>query len=130
MSNAPSLEPSSATSPVESADAQDSKVRGLERARQLSNRQAWITDLSTSALIVICFSVVSFFKGIASEALPWLDYPSIDHIGAEYNCIAEAIVNGRGFSDPFYVESGPTAWMPPALPYIQAGLYQLHGNDR
>ena len=30
--------------------------------------------------------------------------------GAEIASIAQRIVEGRGFSSPFYVETGPTAW--------------------
>lgn len=47
------------------------------------------------------------------------------HLGAEYNEIAKAIFAGRGFSDPFRTESGPTAWMPPVLPYFLAALYWI-----
>lgn len=52
------------------------------------------------------------------------------HLGAEYYNIAAAINDGRGFSDPFVVESGPTAWMPPLLVWIQAGLIWLFDGDR
>ncbi len=52
------------------------------------------------------------------------------HLGAEYYNIAAAIVDSRGFSDPFVVESGPTAWMPPLLVWIQAGLIWMFDSDR
>lgn len=52
------------------------------------------------------------------------------HLGAEYYNIAAAIHAGRGFADPFVVESGPTAWMPPLLVWIQAGLIWLFDGDR
>jgi hypothetical protein len=52
------------------------------------------------------------------------------HLGAEYYNIAAAINDGRGFSDPFVIESGPTAWMPPLLVWIQAGLIWLFNGDR
>lgn len=52
------------------------------------------------------------------------------HLGAEYYNIAAAINDGRGFSDPFVIESGPTAWMPPLLVWIQAGLIALFNGDR
>ncbi|MFK8113040.1 MAG: hypothetical protein AB8B91_12610 [Rubripirellula sp.] len=52
------------------------------------------------------------------------------HLGAEYYNIASALVKGRGFADPFVVESGPTAWMPPLLVWLQAGLIWLFGGDR
>ncbi len=52
------------------------------------------------------------------------------HLGAEYYNIGSAIADGRGFSDPFVVQSGPTAWMPPLLVWIQAGLIRLFDGDR
>jgi hypothetical protein len=52
------------------------------------------------------------------------------HLGAEYYNIASALVRGRGFADPFVVESGPSSWMPPLLVWIQAGFIWLFGGDR
>jgi hypothetical protein len=52
------------------------------------------------------------------------------HLGAEYYNIASALVRGRGFSDPFVVESGPTAWMPPLLVWIQAFFIWCFSGDR
>jgi hypothetical protein len=50
------------------------------------------------------------------------------HLGAEYLNIARALVSGRGFADPFFVESGPTAWMPPFYPLLLAGLLYTTGS--
>ena len=47
------------------------------------------------------------------------------HLGGEYLFIARALVDGKGFSNPFEVETGPTAWMPPLYPYILAGIIAL-----
>lgn len=47
------------------------------------------------------------------------------HLGGEYLFIARAIVDGKGFSNPFEVETGPTAWMPPLYPFILAGIMAL-----
>ena len=52
------------------------------------------------------------------------------HLGAEYYNIGAAVVDGRGFSDPFVIPSGPTAWMPPLLVWLQAGLIALFDGDR
>jgi hypothetical protein len=52
------------------------------------------------------------------------------HLGAEYFNIAESLTRGRGFADPFREPTGPTAWMPPALPFIQAGLLWACDGDR
>jgi hypothetical protein len=47
------------------------------------------------------------------------------HLGAEYYFIAQALAAGKGFSNPFQVETGPTAWMPPLYPFFLALLIKL-----
>jgi len=51
-----------------------------------------------------------------------------NHLGGEYRCIAEALAAGRGFSDPFGVPTGPTAWMPPVFPVLMAVLLKILGE--
>jgi len=51
------------------------------------------------------------------------------HLGAEYMNIARALAAGRGFADPFFVESGPTAWMPPLYPALLTGLLIATGSE-
>jgi len=38
--------------------------------------------------------------------------------GAEICSIADHIVRGQGFSSPFHQDTGPTAWIAPAYPYL------------
>ncbi len=52
------------------------------------------------------------------------------HLGAEYFNIARALVDGRGFSDPFAAGTGPTAWMPPVYPVLIAALLWSLGKVR
>jgi hypothetical protein len=52
------------------------------------------------------------------------------HLGAEYFNIAKALAAGRGFADPFRERTGPTAWMPPLLPLIEAGLLLAAEGDK
>ena len=54
---------------------------------------------------------------------------SIDGLGLGYEAgrIAQSIVSGRGYSSPFEAESGPTAWVPPALPFLLAADFKLFG---
>ena len=48
------------------------------------------------------------------------------HLGAEYYFIAQSVVSGKGFSNPFQdVNTGSTAWMPPFYVYILALLIKL-----
>ena len=41
--------------------------------------------------------------------------------------IAASVAAGRGFSSPFRVETGPTAWLTPVYPAILAGIFRLFG---
>jgi hypothetical protein len=50
------------------------------------------------------------------------------YLGGEYYNIGRAIADGRGFSDPFAERTGPTAWMPPLLPTLIAGLLLVTGT--
>jgi hypothetical protein len=52
------------------------------------------------------------------------------HLGAEYFNIAKAMVGGQGFANPFGAPTGPTAWMPPLLPTLLAGLLWICDGDR
>jgi hypothetical protein len=52
------------------------------------------------------------------------------HLGAEYFSIASSLVEGEGFAHPFRTLTGPTAWMPPLLPAIQAGMLQVCDGRR
>jgi 4-amino-4-deoxy-L-arabinose transferase-like glycosyltransferase len=41
--------------------------------------------------------------------------------------IAHSLATGHGFSSPFRVDTGPTAWMTPAYPLFLAGIFRLFG---
>ena len=45
----------------------------------------------------------------------------------EYGNIATAVVEGRGYSDPFGGDSGPTSWMPPFYVFILVLLFKVGG---
>ena len=47
--------------------------------------------------------------------------------GYEMGRIAAAIASGHGFSNPFQIPTGPTAWEPPLYPYLTAGIFRLFG---
>src|SRR5205814_376345 len=52
------------------------------------------------------------------------------HLGGESFNMARSLAAGRGFASPFAYPSGPTAWHPPVLPLILAGLLQVCGGSR
>jgi hypothetical protein len=51
------------------------------------------------------------------------------HLGWEYFFIAKSMVRGQGFANPFNAPTGPTAWMPPLLPTLLAGLLWVCDGD-
>jgi len=53
-----------------------------------------------------------------------------NHMGAEYWHVAQSICRGDGYSSPFGVPSGPTAWMPPALSTVMAEIHLSVGENK
>ncbi len=49
------------------------------------------------------------------------------HWGHEAAAVAEAINLGRGFSDPYWIPSGPTAIVPPVYTYLLALIFKVFG---
>jgi hypothetical protein len=45
--------------------------------------------------------------------------------GWEMGRIGAAIASGKGFSNPFGAQTGPTAWEPPLYPYLTAIVFHL-----
>ncbi|HYL46063.1 MAG TPA: glycosyltransferase family 39 protein, partial [Candidatus Limnocylindrales bacterium] len=41
--------------------------------------------------------------------------------------IAASLATGHGFSSPFRIDTGPTAWMTPIYPALLAGIFRLFG---
>ncbi len=41
--------------------------------------------------------------------------------------VAHSLSTGHGFSSPFRVDTGPTAWMTPLFPLLLAGIFRLFG---
>ena len=97
-----------------------------------------LRDFAFSVCAIILLTLYGnwmFFTGDPSLA-QWIPpfEPSYNrmgqtHLGGEYLNIANAIVQGRGFSDPFGDLTGPTAWTAPLLPFLMsAGLTVFDGS--
>src|SRR5262249_20767199 len=52
------------------------------------------------------------------------------HLGGESINMARSLVAGEGYSHPFDGPTGPTAWQPPFLPTLLAGLLCLRNGSR
>jgi hypothetical protein len=78
-------------------------------------------DLAVSmGVFLLLFATAAYFN---------IPTPQSEEIGFgwEYGNIATALVRGKGFANPFGVESGPTAWMPPLFVFLMAGIFYLFG---
>jgi hypothetical protein len=74
--------------------------------------------------VALVLAVVVFGASFAFDALS--DQHELrQHLGGEYFNIARAIVEGRGYGDPFGERTGPTAWMPPLYPTLLAAILAL-----
>ncbi len=49
------------------------------------------------------------------------------YFGFEVGRIASSIAAGHGFSSPFHIPTGPSAWLAPVYPYLLAGVFRLFG---
>ncbi len=49
------------------------------------------------------------------------------HFGYETGRLARSIIQGKGFSSPLFGDTGPSAWMTPAYPYLVAGVFKIFG---
>ena len=92
-----------------------------ERVPSPTWRQWWITGGGIVAVAALTYGFAIHASLHANEN---------DHLGAEYFNIAKSLYSGEGFSSPFGESTGPTAWMPPALPTILASLLWVAEGDR
>jgi len=74
------------------------------------------------AALAIRLTVVAFLY------LPHLD-PAWDYwnFAGEVGHIAESLVHGRGYGNPLFGTTGPTAWLPPVYPLLVAGAFKVFG---
>src|SRR5256885_4764779 len=78
-------------------------------------------------LLFVCGFILRFgfvlwkktYIGSSNESVPF---------GAEICSIADHIVRGRGFSSPFHQDTGPTAWIAPAYPYLVSLVFLVFGS--
>ena len=61
---------------------------------------------------------------------PYVNVNANRHLGGEYFNMAQSLRAGEGFAHPFDRPTGPTAWQPPVLPLLLAGLLWACDDNR
>jgi len=82
-------------------------------------------DLFIIALLVSFAILIANIKLVSPSRIPILNADQRRLLGAEHNSVAKALRSGRGYSDPFRTNSGPTAWVAPIWPTALATIYWL-----
>jgi 4-amino-4-deoxy-L-arabinose transferase-like glycosyltransferase len=76
-------------------------------------------------------AIVAFVLQVAALGLSHAyKFRTVDNhfgFGWEMGCIGKALAEGHGFSDPYCVASGPSAWEPPIYPFLIGGVFKLFG---
>jgi 4-amino-4-deoxy-L-arabinose transferase-like glycosyltransferase len=90
----------------------------FSRRHRIANSPFWMAAAGFLAR-VISILVVHSYRFVPREAFFTFGY--------ETGRIAESIATGHGFSNPFQLPTGPTAWVAPAYPYVAAGVFKLFG---
>ena len=88
----------------------------------------WWADARTSAfwMVLIAFLLrAAYVLLLHTYKFKPLEYHF--SFGWEMGSVGRALAAGRGFSDPFGVETGPTAWEPPLYPCLIAIAFKLFG---
>src|SRR5437868_12548356 len=104
-------------------EGSDTTRRNRERRSRFGHRT------ESHLLLFICLLAV-FVRLVALVMVQhWPVSPADDlwKSGPEIVHIATSITAHRGFSSPFAVHSGPTAWIPPVYPYFIASVFFVAG---
>jgi Dolichyl-phosphate-mannose-protein mannosyltransferase len=86
----------------------------------------------SSALGLLFWAVaIAWFVRLIVVALVYKQFlaPGRDHweFGYEIGRVARAILAGRGFANPYWADTGPTAILTPVSPYFLAGVFWIFG---
>jgi Dolichyl-phosphate-mannose-protein mannosyltransferase len=86
-------------------------------------------ELRPPSLLLIVLVAFALRMAVVAFLYPEQLDPSRDHwhFGYETGRIAQSIALGKGFSSPLFGDTGPTAWMTPAYPYLVAGVFKIFG---
>src|SRR5689334_8196635 len=86
----------------------------------------WSYSTALVLIVVIAFALRVGFAADQIQKIPraaLVEAPFAQETGN----IAYSLASGKGFSNPFRRETGPTAWLTPVYPLIVAGTFKVFG---
>lgn len=104
--------------------ANDSKPADIQHAASRSG--LLVRVISSPANIFVMALLV---RVVDFGLRPWFAAVQSNHLFFAYEIgeVAQSIVEGHGFSSPFGVATGPTAWYTPVYPLLLAGVFKVFG---
>jgi 4-amino-4-deoxy-L-arabinose transferase-like glycosyltransferase len=108
------------TSPLFSNPTADS-----DTSSQISNQRRFPSFLIAMVVVALALRLIVMVFLLPEQLEPQRDHW---HFGYEAGRIARSIVQGRGFGNPLFEDTGPTAWMTPVYPYLVAGVFKVFGT--
>jgi Dolichyl-phosphate-mannose-protein mannosyltransferase len=100
------------------------RARAARASEKLSPLRAVATSLPlilVVALLVRAIFAWDYIRQNPRQALGVI--PFLEEAGN----IAASLATGHGFSSPFRLDTGPTAWMTPVYPGLLAGIFRIFG---
>jgi hypothetical protein len=85
-----------------------------------------LTNLLLILLVAFAARFAFAVNQVSKIPAPVLAMASFDQ---ETGSIASSLAAGKGFSNPFNRETGPTAWLTPVYPLLVAGSFKIFGLD-
>jgi hypothetical protein len=84
--------------------------------------------VATSLTLIVCVAFVARVGFAVSQARKIPDV-ALAHVPFENETgsIAQAIATGKGFSNPFARQTGPTAWLTPIYPWLVVVAFKIFG---
>jgi hypothetical protein len=89
-------------------------------------RKLKTTALSLWLILAVALGVRALYAWNQARHVPGQVLATVS-FAQENGNIAQALVEGRGFSDPFRQGTGPTAWLAPVYPLLLAGIFRVFG---
>lgn len=80
-------------------------------------------------LLLMVVAALAIRLAVMSFLYPEHLNPARDHwkFAGEAGRIARSVAEGKGYGNPYFADTGPTAWLAPVFPYLLSGVFKVFG---